>query len=119
MDESGPTVVWSTSGSPYHWLKRSKVISRGSQLLLARRGYCARKSQPPRSVRSAVLYSPEMVRKPLPPSEKPFQPDTVSVSPSLRLRLSSAGADQVGVGRVDDSGGCGTAPPGGVPVSVL
>ena len=36
--------------------------------------------------------------KPLSPKAKPFQPETVSVSPSLRLRRSSEGADQVAVG---------------------
>ena len=97
------TVVCLSSGSPYHWLKRSKVASRGSKAPVEVRAYCERKSQPPRSVRSASLYSAATVRKPLSPSAKPFQPDTVSVSPSERERFSTAGADQV-------------APAGGVPV---
>ena len=93
------------SGSPYHWLKRLKVASRGSKAP-PMRAYCVRASQPPRSVRSWSLYSAATVMKPLSPKAKPFQPETVSVSPSERERSRTAGADQV-------------APAGGVPVRFL
>src|SRR5882757_8500462 len=96
------TVFWLIFGSPYQALKRSKVSSRESKAPLTF-GYCARTSYPPRSVCAWFLNSAAMVRKPLGPSDRPFQADIVRMPPSDMLREILAGTDQV-------------APAGGWPV---